>query len=248
MENKVIAIVDGREVTEEHLAHLSQTIGPDRIQQFQGETGRSQLVQELINQELFYSYALENGLEKDEEYLREVEIVKANLLKSYAIRKFLADIKLEEQEVDDYYNKNTEQFVKPETVSAQHILVSTESKAKEVKAELDNGADFGEMAKKHSSCPSRDRGGDLGEFSKGQMVVEFEEAAFEMNIGDISEPVKTQFGYHLIKVNNKTEAEKQELADIREQLKEYLFTQKQNQAYFNQVAELKDKFRVNLPE
>lgn len=248
MENKVIAIVDGREITEEHLEHLKKTIGPDRIQQFPGDDGRSQLVQELINQELFYSYALEKAYQNDEEYLKEVEIVKENLLKSFAIRKYLEDITLEENEVDEYYNKNKAQFVQPESVSAQHILVKDDALADQLKKQLDEGADFAELAKEHSTCPSKDRGGDLGQFYKGQMVPEFEEVAFATEIGEISAPVKTQFGYHIIKVNAQTEAQEQKLEDIRPQLKEFLFNQKQNQAYFNQIAELKDKYKVELPQ
>lgn len=89
------------------------------------------------------------------------------------------------------------------TVRAKHILVHTEEEAIEIKKMLDNGADFDTLAKQYSFCPSKDKGGDLGYFNRGQMVPEFEEAAFSTPIGGISEPVKTRFGWHIIKVTRK---------------------------------------------
>lgn len=88
-------------------------------------------------------------------------------------------------------------------VRASHILVKDEDTAKKLKAEIENGADFAEVAKRHSLCPSKENGGDLGFFGKGQMVKEFEDAAFSLEEGKVSAPVKTQFGYHLIVVTEK---------------------------------------------
>ena len=88
-------------------------------------------------------------------------------------------------------------------VKASHILVSTLDEAKHVLSELKAGKEFSELARKHSSCPSGKNCGDLGFFGKGQMVKEFEEAAFKLKPGEVSAPVKTQFGYHIIKVTEK---------------------------------------------
>lgn len=89
------------------------------------------------------------------------------------------------------------------TVRAKHILVKTENEAIEIKKQLDNGADFDKLAMKYSFCPSKEKGGDLGYFNRGQMVPEFEKAAFETPIDGISEPVKSRFGWHIIKVTRK---------------------------------------------
>ena len=83
-------------------------------------------------------------------------------------------------------------------IRASHILVKDENTAKKLKSEIDKGADFAKLAKKHSLCPSGKNGGDLGFFSKGEMVKEFDEVAFSLKIGQISQPIKTEFGYHII--------------------------------------------------
>jgi peptidyl-prolyl cis-trans isomerase C len=88
--------------------------------------------------------------------------------------------------------------------SARHILVSTEAKANELKTEIANGADFAEVARKNSSCPSRADGGNLGTFGPGQMVPEFDRVVFSAPVNEVQGPVKTQFGYHLVEVTSRT--------------------------------------------
>ena len=87
-------------------------------------------------------------------------------------------------------------------VRASHILVKTEGEAQNILNQIKTGSDFAELAKTHSECPSKRKGGDLGYFCRGQMVKEFEEAAFGMQRGQVSDPVQTQFGYHIIKVTD----------------------------------------------
>ena len=89
------------------------------------------------------------------------------------------------------------------SASARHILLENKERCIELKNEIDNGADFAESAKKHSKCPSGASGGDLGEFSPGQMVPEFDQVVFNEEVGKVHGPVKTQFGYHLIEITNR---------------------------------------------
>jgi len=89
--------------------------------------------------------------------------------------------------------------------SARHILVSDSEFCAELKGEIENGADFADLARTHSQCPSSSRGGDLGEFAPGQMVREFDEVVFSAPVGEVQGPVKTQFGYHLVEVTNRTD-------------------------------------------
>ncbi len=89
--------------------------------------------------------------------------------------------------------------------SARHLLVATEDQCNDIKQQIADGADFAEMAKQHSSCPSGRNGGELGEFGRGQMVKEFDEVVFSAPVNTVQGPVKTQFGYHLLEVTNRTE-------------------------------------------
>jgi len=90
-------------------------------------------------------------------------------------------------------------------VRARHILVSTEEACQDLKSEIEGGADFGALAKQHSTCPSGRSGGDLGEFGPGQMVKEFDTVCFNEEVGKVHGPVKTQFGYHLIEIVSRDE-------------------------------------------
>jgi peptidyl-prolyl cis-trans isomerase C len=89
--------------------------------------------------------------------------------------------------------------------TARHILVATEAECQSLKDEIEGGADFGEVAQKHSSCPSGQRGGDLGEFGPGMMVPEFDKVVFSADVGTVQGPVQTQFGYHLLEVTSRTD-------------------------------------------
>jgi peptidyl-prolyl cis-trans isomerase C len=90
------------------------------------------------------------------------------------------------------------------TATARHILVETQDKCEDIKRQIEGGADFEELAKQHSKCPSGKRGGDLGAFSPGQMVKEFDEVVFNEDLGKIHGPVQTQFGFHLIEITSRT--------------------------------------------
>ncbi len=136
-----------------------------------------------------------------------------------------------EQELSAYLEEHREAYDTPEQVHARHILIRVEENApesevikakqqlEEIKKELEDGADFAELAKKHSQDPgSAPSGGDLGFFERGRMVKEFEDAAFSLEPGQVSDPVRTQFGFHLIKVEEKRPAEHPELSQIRQQV------------------------------
>jgi foldase protein PrsA len=142
-------------------------------------------------------------------------------------------ISITEEEMKEYFDENKEAFAVEEQVKASHILTETEEAAAEVKEKLDAGEDFAELAKEYSiDEANKNFGGDLGIVKRGEMVSEFEEAAFSMEAGSISEPVKTQFGYHIIKVDDKKEAREANFEQSREQIEKILFDGKV-QAEFN---------------
>lgn len=246
MENKVLAKVENKEITEEIVNKFISDLGPQVAMQFNHPEGKRRVVEELVNQELAYLDAMEKNLDKDQEFVDQFEMMKEGLLKQYAISKLLSGIEVTDAEAKEYYEEHPEYFEKPESVNASHILVESEEKAKEIKDKIDGGLDFADAAAEFSTCPSNQAGGELGEFQRGQMVPEFDAKAFVMPIGEVSEPVKTQFGYHLILVKDRSEAGTLPFEAVEENLKNQLVAVKQQEAYIEETNKLKNKYKVEI--
>ncbi|MBU5256993.1 peptidylprolyl isomerase [Tissierella praeacuta] len=243
-EKRVLAVVNGKEITEDTVLKFLNDLGPQMAMQFQSPEGIKRVVDELVNQELIYLNALENELDKEESFTKELERLKEGLLKQYALNNILSEVTLTEGEILEFYNKNKANFKNPETVVASHILVDNEDKAKDIINEINNGLSFEEAAQSYSSCPSKERGGNLGEFTKGQMVPEFETAAFNMEVDTISEPVKTQFGYHIIKLLAKNKESLSTFDEIKKEITQQVLGMKQQQVYLDKTNQLKQKYEV----
>lgn len=168
-----------------------------------------------------------------------------------------------ETAVKEFYDKHPEIFSKPATMSAAHILAkfvsdnpdeaekqTAKNKLIALKKQLADGADFGALAKANSDCPSKEQNGDLGEFQEGQMVPEFEEALKKLKAGEISDPVETQFGFHLIKAGESKPASVPPFDQVKEQLSEQMQAEKANEAFKQILDDLlaKEKYTINLPE
>jgi|LSQX01.1.fsa_nt_gb peptidyl-prolyl cis-trans isomerase C len=186
-------------------------------------------------------------MDKEESYNEEVDKQKATILKQYAITKCLNSVSVSDSEAENYYNDNKEEFKSGESVKASHILVSNENDANEVIAELNRGSSFEDIAKKSSQCPSKSSGGDLGYFTRGRMVPEFEQAAFLMEKDEISSsPVKTQFGYHIIKLTDKKGPGVLTFEEVKSQIKQQLGGKKQEKLFYSKIGEFKKKYPVNV--
>ncbi len=246
MGENVLAKVGNREIRKEEMEMMIKSLGPERAAQFDNDKGREYVLNELINQELFYLYAMAKGMDGEEDFKAQVETVKTNILKQYAVNKTIADVGVDEKEAQKYYEENKSNFQTQESVHTKHILVDSEEEANNIKTEIDGGIEFGEAAKKYSKCPSNANGGDLGMFERGKMVPEFEKAAFEMNVGQISEPVKTQFGYHIIKVEDKKEASVKAYDEVKTEIGQKLVSEKQRDVYMEKVNELKQQYEVEI--
>ncbi len=245
MENKVLAIAAGHEITEKDLDAIISRYPQEQRGDLQNEEKRKQLVEQLISFELMNKFGKEINLDKTQEYKDAIESISKEVVTSMAINKILADVTVTDDEVKKYYENNKEAFGKPATVSARHILVETEEEAKKAKEEiLSEQISFGDAAMKYSMCPSNMQGGNLGEFSKGMMVPEFEEAAFNAEIGTITEPVKTQFGYHLIVVDAKNEASVTSFDEVKDNVLNELVKQNQHTKYEQILKELEGKYGV----
>lgn len=187
--------------------------------------------------------AKEEKLNESDEYKTSIKNAERDILSQLAMREVLEKVEVSDEDAEKYYNENQDKFKKSETVNAKHILMDEEDALQNVKGDIEAGnISFEDAAKKHSSCPSGQKGGDLGEFGRGQMVKEFEEAAFAAEIGKIVGPVKTQFGYHLIKVEKHSDADTAPFAEVKDSVKRMLMQQKQQDAYNAKVEELKSKY------
>ena len=242
---KVLAIVDGREITEADLMELVQNIGQSAAQ-FRSEEGQKQLVDELITQELLYSEAKALKLDEEEEFIQALKHMEATLLKQYAMRNLLSNVTVTPEEVKAYFEAHSDAFQSPESATASHILVDTEEQAKEILAEIKAGLDFAEAASKYSNCPSKAQGGNLGEFTRGRMVPEFETATFALQVGEISEPVQTQFGFHIIKLEAHKPQAAAKFEDVERQVTDQCLNAKRQQVYLAKKEELTNKYNVEV--
>lgn len=243
MSQEILAVVAGKEITREDLDAYLQSVPREQRAYAANPQFRQQYLEQLIALYMFAQMGEDNKLEETEEFKRIMEGARRDILAQMAMGEVMKEISVGEDEVAAYYEANRQQFSKGPTVSAKHILTDSEEKCKAILDEIVSGKkEFEEAARESSTCPSGAKGGDLGEFGKGQMVKEFEDAAFAAEIGQVVGPVKTQFGYHLIKVEKRNEASVAALEEVKDNIRRNLLQQKQNMAYTKKVEELKEKY------
>lgn len=244
--DKILATVGNLTVTESEVDEFLAGLG-QRGQAYNNPEGRRVILEQLIGNKLLLLDARRNLIEGEADFRQQLAKLKDNLLVSYNTTKVIANISISDKEVEEYYNANKEQFVGEETVNASHILVESRELALEVLGKIKSGElSFEDAARDYSSCPSKENGGNLGDFGQGQMVPEFDRAVFSMQIGEITEePVQTQFGFHLIKLNSKNEARVAPLSEIQPQLKEMLLGEKRRAAYDSKINQLKIMYPVD---
>lgn len=201
---KVLATVNGIEITERDIEIARAEIG-EQIANMPVDERRRNLLLYVIENELLAEAAKKEKVAEDDAAKEVMEYYRRR-----ALHDLYYDRKIRQAVSEDAAKKTYDEQVKkieskPE-VSARHILVKTEEDALDIIERLNRGSDFAELAKEKSTGPSGAQGGDLGYFSKGQMVPEFDKVVFELKKGDISEPVKTQFGWHVIKIEDKRDS------------------------------------------
>lgn len=246
MENKILATVNGREITERDIQETMSRFPKERQEYLLSVEGKKQLLEQIISFELINCYASENGMEEDQEYKIQLEKLKKEILTQATIKKILSEVTVTDDEVQKYYEANGETFKNEESVTAKHILVDSVEKATMILQEMKDGMTFEEAATKYSSCPSKEQGGKLGNFTRGKMVPEFEKVAFELEVGAISEPVQTQFGYHLIKVEKRDEALVKAFDEVKATIKKELLNERQSFKYMQFVEKLKTTYKVEI--
>lgn len=247
MEDKVLAVVDNIEIKESDLKRIIERYPVNKRIYFETEQGMKQLLEQKIGFMLMSRYAKEKEIDKGDEFSRKLEELKEQLLTQIIMGQMFSEINVTTEDIQKAYDDNKDKFIEGEGVVAKHILVEKEEDIKKIKQEIESGViSFEDAAKKYSICPSKEREGSLGLVKKGMMVQEFEDAAFKLDVDIISEPVKTQFGYHIIKVEEKTEPRVIEFSEVKDKLRDQLAVEKQQKKYEEKMNELKERYEVKI--
>lgn len=238
-EDKVIATINGKPITDADIAVADSEIGAD-MGTMPEDQKRMSLLEFLIDNQLFAEAAETNKLGEGPAFESRLAYLKRRALRELYFEKIIKG-SVSDADAKKLYDEQVQKLKPEEEAQARHILVETEELAKEIKEKLKNGGDFSALAKEHSKDPgSKDNGGDLGFFTKGQMVPEFEQVVFTLNKGDVSDPVKTQFGYHLIKLEDKRAKQPPAFEVVKDRILQSMLLQKASQS----AVDLRTKAKI----
>lgn len=235
----VILEVGSKEIKKSEVEAIWQTLFPagaapdfDSVE----EPIKQNVLRGVVSEYLLHDEAVAAGVEKLDDVKTKID----EAARKIVVRKFI-DMKTEalvtEKDIKAEYEKAVKDGKDKEEVRARHILVADEAKAKELKKKIDGGADFEKLATENSNDPgSKKQGGDLGFFPEGSMVKEFSDAAFKLKVGQVSDPVKTKFGWHIIKAEERRKLKMPSYADAKDKIKNHLTEEKLNE-YVNKLVD-----------
>ena len=219
---------------------------PDSIRSI-AKANKAAYLENLVVEDLLYKEAVKKGLDKDEDIVMLFEEARKRILIARLAQDEIDNkVNISDRDIKAYYNENKAELESPELYRASHILVDTMEEASGISDKLTAGALFEELAREHSKDVTSKRGGDIGYFSTGQMLPEFEDACMKLKIGETSGPVKTQFGYHIIKLTDKRGPEPLKYADVKDRIEKILVTQKRGRLLEGLVNKLKSETKVTI--
>jgi peptidyl-prolyl cis-trans isomerase C len=248
LERQVLDGLITRTILEQETERLEIVVEDERFQQTLG-----QVLSQFPN-ESAYQMALEQQGFTEEQF--EAELRRQMLIEELIRSQVYDQVEVQEEAMRGFYDANPQYFQQPEQVAARHIILTTDDDPSEderaalqaelagIREEIVNGADFAEMARTHSQGPSGPDGGSLGVFGRGQMVPEFEEQAFSLEVGAISEVFETDFGYHIVQVTERVPATTLSFEESREQIREFLIEAERNESAQEYVEDLRDAATV----
>jgi peptidyl-prolyl cis-trans isomerase C len=236
--NPVLAKVNGSEIRQSDVVLAEEELGPS-LAQMDPSTKKENVLAFLIDMKIVAKAAEAKKIEDRDDFKARLAFARNRLLMDNLLA---AEGKAAttDDAMKKVYDEAAKQIEGEQEVHARHILVETEDEAKAIEAELKKGADFAELAKKKSKDPGASDGGDLGFFTKDQMVPEFSAAAFSLEPGKISDPVKSQFGWHVIKVEEKRNRKAPDFDQVKSQIETYV-TRRAQAEY---VAKLRETAKV----
>lgn len=243
----VLATVDGENITQKDAAALIRN--PQIKFDTLPKEAQTKVVEQLIEKKLLMKSAMNSGVEKSKAYQAALKKLKEELALEVWMQQEFKKIKVSDADAKAYYEKNKAQFDAGEMLEARHILVKTEKEAKDLIAKLGKEKNkktaFEKLAKEHSTGPSAGKGGYLGKFSPKQMVPEFSKAASALKKGQYTKtPVKTQFGYHIIYLEDKMASQTLAYDKVKNKIKQALVQQAYTKAIKSQVNKLKQNAKI----
>ncbi len=244
--NSVVARIGSEDITEAEVLEFIQPFGQQAIMLYGSEQGRKMIIDDVISMRLYALDAEASKLDQTPEFQAQLLSAKRAMLAQAAMRETIKNLTVTDEEAKKFYDENPAMFKQPERIRARHILVSGDEELAKVQDELKAGKSFDVVAKEFSRDPgSAANGGDLGEFPRGMMVPEFEKAAFDLkNPGDVSAPVKTQFGWHIIKLEQRIPESVIPFEQIKDRLIQELKDQKTQKVLQDKSKELEEKYKV----
>jgi len=218
---EVLAVINGQPLTQIHYDQFIEQYSPQVRDMAQQDKGR--FMRELVLQELLAQEGKRQQLDQDPDMQIRLRMQMNNLIARAVVQKSVEEKSgITDEKLKAHYEANKSDYQEGENVTASHILVKTEPEAKALLEELKGGKDFAELAKEKSTGPSAPQGGSLGSFGRGRMVPDFEKVAFSLKAGEVSPPVKTRFGWHVIKVTEHTEGKQQDFEQAKDEIRKAL--------------------------
>jgi peptidyl-prolyl cis-trans isomerase C len=243
--NPVLAKVNGSEIRKSDVALAEEELGPS-LAQMDPATKDENVLSFLIDMKVVAKAAEDKKVQDTDDFKKRMAFTRSRLLMDNLLASE-GKAATTDEAMKKVYDEASKQITGEQEVHARHILVETEDEAKAVEEELKKGADFAELAKKKSKDPGASDGGDLGFFTKDQMVPEFSAVAFSLEPGKISDPVKTQFGWHIIKVEEKRNRKAPDFDQVKSQIETYV-TRKAQADYVAKLREAAKIERMDKPQ
>ena len=248
--SKALAVINGKEITSSEFDLRWSQIPEFARKTYAGTDGRKRFLDELITRELLLQEAKKRGIDRERALLERTERFKERSILDGLMREEVdARVTVTQEEIKTYYEANRGSFTAPDELRASHILVKNEADAADVRKRLEQGEDFAALARKVSlDVSTKVKGGDLGIIKKGQTVPEFEKALLNLKVGETSGPVPTQFGYHIIKLTDRTPGLSLSLEDAKDQAREQVLVEKKRKRFDELVAMLRSKAKIRVAD
>jgi peptidyl-prolyl cis-trans isomerase C len=258
----VLAEVAGTTITTEDFENELRSLPEHTQKRMNTGEAKKKHLNKMIEEILLLDEALKRGLDRDEEIRTKVERYRKRLITEKLYREVAKEkAQVGEEEIQEYFRAHKERFMQKERIRVRQILIllppnagpekeaETKKKAEEVLRRAKAGEDFGELAKEYSEGPAASRGGDLGYFSRGRMVPAFEEAAFGLeNDGDVSNVVRTKFGYHVIQLTGRQAAKELSIEEVRDRIIRQLESARRREVRQSLARELRQQAKVEIRE